>query len=148
MKVTAVPVVGDFDEDGTLDVDDIDLLSQQILTSPTDRSFDLNNDTTLTNADREIWVQDLVGTSFGDADLNGEVAFSDFLQLADHFGQEGGWGQGDFDGNGRIEFPDFLALSANFAGEANAVAAAVPEPTGICLAMFGILGLISLRRRR
>ena len=94
-----------------------------------------------------FWVQDLAGTFFGDADLSREVDFTDFLKLADSFGQEGGWSHGDFDGNGVVEFPDFLTLSENF-GMAVVGAAAVPEPTGVCLAMFAILGLIGYRKRR
>ena len=54
---------------------------------------------------------------------------------------------GDLDGSGTVDFSDFLILSANFGG-ANVAAAAVPEPTNACLAMFGALGLIGFRRRR
>jgi len=50
----------------------------------------------------------------GDANMNGTVGLADFLILADHFGQVGGFGQGDFDGNGIVQFADFLLLSANF----------------------------------
>ena len=46
--------------------------------------------------------------------MNGTVGLADFLILADHFGQVGGFGQGDFDGNGIVQFADFLLLSANF----------------------------------
>ena len=37
--------------------------------------------------------------------------FADFLVLADHFAQAGGWSDGDFDANGDIQFSDFLAQS-------------------------------------
>ena len=82
----------------------------------------------------------------GDTNLDGVVTFDDFLALSANFGEAGSWEQGDFDGNGQVDFPDFLALSANFRG-ANA-AAAVPEPAGLGLALFGVLGLIGLRNRR
>lgn len=52
----------------------------------------------------------------GDADNNGEVAFADFLILADNFGKvvDAAFEEGDFDGNGTIDFADFLILSDNF----------------------------------
>ena len=84
----------------------------------------------------------------GDANLDDEVNFADFLILSENFGELGDWRQGDFDGDGQIRFPDFLALSANFGGTANASAAAVPEPTAQSIALFGLLGLIGFRKRR
>ena len=83
----------------------------------------------------------------GDADLDGEVTFEDFLALSANFGEAGSWEQGDFDGNGQVDFPDFLALSANFGGAANA-AAPVPEPASLSITLFGLLGLIGFRKRR
>lgn len=84
----------------------------------------------------------------GDTDRNGEVNFVDFSALAGNFGDAGGWKQGDFDGSGQVDFPDFLALAENFGNVAKASAAAVPEPTAACMAVFGLLGLIGFRKRR
>ena len=82
----------------------------------------------------------------GDANLDNEVNFADFLILSENFGQAGAWREGDFDGDGTVDFPDFLALSANFSGAAEA--ASVPEPTGLSIALFGLLGMIGFRKRR
>ncbi len=125
---------------------DLDLLSSVL--GSRDIGFDLDGNGTVDQEDHRMWVEDVFGTFFGDADLNKEVEFGDFLALADGFGGEGGWANGDFDGNGNVDFPDFLALAANFGRGAAGVAAAVPEPTGACLAVFGVLGLIDFRRRR
>ena len=85
----------------------------------------------------------------GDANLDNDVNFADFLILSENFGQDGAWREGDFDGDGTVRFPDFLALSANFGNTAaNGSAAAVPEPTAASLALFGLLGLIGFRKRR
>ena len=87
----------------------------------------------------------------GDANLDDVVNFADFLILSENFGQDGAWREGDFDGDGTVGFPDFLALSKNFgnvAAAANLSAAAVPEPTGLSMAVFGLLGLIGFRKRR
>ena len=104
--------------------------------------FDLSGDGAVDATDHLYWVEQLAETFLGDADLDGTVQFFDFLALSSHFDQQGGWAEGDFDGTGDVTFSDFLSLSANFGKGANAVAAAaVPEPTGVCLAMFGVLGL-------
>ena len=84
----------------------------------------------------------------GDANLDGDVNFADFLTLSANFGQAGTWDQGDFDGNGMVQFPDFLALSDNFGTVANASVSTVPEPTGVSIALFGLLGLIRFQKRR
>ncbi len=60
---------GDFDRDGGLDADDVDLLTAAVGSS--DPVFDLNRDGAVSQLDREIWVEDLARTNFGDADLNG-----------------------------------------------------------------------------
>ena len=45
--------------------------------------FDLDGNGTVEEEDRRIWVEDVFGTFFGDANLNKEVAFADFLALSD-----------------------------------------------------------------
>ena len=148
MSVTSAALLGDFDENGSLDASDIDLLSGHLVTTPNNRGFDLNNDGTLTNADRVVWVHELSGTVPGDANLDGMVEFSDFLALSNQFEQPGGWGEGDFDGSGMVNFTDFLALSANYGHGVKATAAAVPEPSSVCLSIFVALGLFHFRKSR
>jgi len=58
-------VTGDFDGNGTLDAADIDALSAAVLGGG-GAQYDLNNDGSVTNADREMWVNDLKNTYFGD----------------------------------------------------------------------------------
>jgi hypothetical protein len=140
--------IGDFDDNGLLELADLEKLSEVIISETNDPQFDVNQDQRVDQSDLRFWVEDLRRTHIGDSNLDGTVGFSDFLALSDNFGGSGGWQQGDFDGNGDVEFPDFLALSANFGVAANASAAAVPEPTGVCLALFGFLGLIGFGRRR
>jgi hypothetical protein len=137
-------VPGDFNADQALTATDIDLLSAAVLDGSHDALFDLNSDGEVNQLDRNIWVTDIAGTFFGDADLNKEVAFADFLSLSSNFSEPGGWASGDFDGSGDVQFPDFLLLSANFGNSATAVAA-VPEPSASLLI---VVGLVSLVRRR
>lgn len=48
----------------------------------------------------------------GDANHDGSVDFSDFLELSANFGlQDASWADGDFDGDGIVSFADFVILS-------------------------------------
>ncbi len=138
---------GDFDADGLLTAADIDLLSTEVRAGTDAQSFDLTGDTAVDNLDRVEWVEELAGTHFGDADLDGNVQFSDFLSLSANFGQEAGWAGGDFDGDGSVQFSDFLTLSANF-GSATAASQSVPEPhsSAMFVSLFALAGCF--RRKR
>ena len=104
---------GDFNEDGIVDARDIDLVAAA-LSGEFDPSFDLNEDSVLDDGDLTVMVEDIVGTIFGDADLNRRVDFADFLILSANFARSAGWSAGDFDGNGEVSFADFLLLAASF----------------------------------
>jgi len=82
----------------------------------------------------------------GDANLDGEVAFDDFLALAQNYRggvdftqQARGWTTGDFDQDGYAAFRDFLILAENFGKTKELTAAAVPEPTGVGSLLVGCL---------
>ena len=140
-------LAGDFDADGVLTVMDIDLLSAEVVLGNHPNAFDLNRDDLVDEVDRSIWVEQLAGSLFGDADLNRSVEFADFLALSSAFGQSGGWGRGDFDGNGAVQFGDFLLLSANF-GQTAASPAVVPEPVSGYLALMACALLLAGVRLR
>ena len=95
---------------------------------------------------------EVIQSAAGDADMDGDVDFTDFLTLSENFGERvgrvTGWGLGDFDGDREVGFSDFLALSANYGGAANASASSVPEPTAGSIALISLLGLIGFRKRR
>ena len=56
-----------------------------------------------------------LGTLRGDADGDGEVAFLDFLVLANNFGNaDAAFADGDFDCDGSVGFLDFLVLANHF----------------------------------
>ena len=50
----------------------------------------------------------------GDANLDGEVDFADFLILSANFGTGTTWFEGDFNRDGMVSFADFLLLSTNY----------------------------------
>ena len=84
----------------------------------------------------------------GDLNGDGQVAFTDFLDLANNFGAtEANYTQGDIDLDGTVAFLDFLAFANNFGKSASAAAAAVPEPSSLLLGAFALLGALRLRDR-
>jgi hypothetical protein len=139
-----VVVDGDFNSDGVVDRDDLDLLGTEIAAGTNDVMFDLNADALVDTGDRDEFLGgDLITTGNklnGDADFDGEVQFSDFVILSNSFGNPGVWSDGDFDVDGVVQFGDFVILSNNFG--LSAAAAAVPEPAGIWLALVGLLVLV------
>jgi hypothetical protein len=84
----------------------------------------------------------------GDADGNGEVAFADFLALANNFGTDAGYEGGDFNCDGDVAFTDFLALANNFGATAAGAASSVPEPSSALFLGLGAMLLGLVRRRR
>ena len=62
------------------------------------------------------FVLDETGHRTGDANLDGEIDFDDFLTVAKNFGRRGGWMDGDFDCDGTVQMADFLTMSTAFNG--------------------------------
>ena len=106
----------------------------------------------------------LLPTLRGDADLDGDVDFNDFLVLQNNFGNSGTtFVTGDFNYDGVTNFNDFLALQNSFgqsyAGAAVATSAAqvaamsafasataVPEPGMVAGVGLAVVGLMWRRR--
>jgi|GEM_PF-5203777 len=144
-------LLGDFDSANDLDVNDIDALVAHIQAAGMDVSFDVNSDGLVNASDIDAWLtlksdSDGVAILPGDTDLDGTVAFADFLQLSNSFGNaDTTWSQGNFDGQDGTAFADFLALSDNFG--ATAGTQAVPEPNAMCF-VFAVPFLLILRKRK
>jgi len=96
-------------------VDDVFQAVQQ-----NDIAYDLNEDGIVDLEDATFAVEEILGTRWGDHNLDGRVDFSDFLNLSSNFGQaDAAFADGDADGDGAIAFSDFLKLPANFGFEAS-----------------------------
>ncbi len=67
-----------------------------------DLSCDLNGDQKVNIDDVRTIVLTILGTHFGDANLDGVVDATDIAIVNAHLGQQGGWAQGDFDGDGWV----------------------------------------------
>ena len=105
-RATRTP--GDLNYNGELDLADLNILTSNIAVAPASedaalasrrafQTLDFNGDQAFDTQDVHSWVSDLKGTSPGDADLNGDVDFADFLALSENFNGPGNWSQGDFD---------------------------------------------------
>lgn len=93
---------------------DIDRLFEAAATTENDKQFDIDGNALVNKDDVAFVVEAVVDSQFGDADLDGDVDFADFLTLSSNFGKEGEWADGDFNGDGEINFADFVVLSKNF----------------------------------
>ena len=101
---------GDIDGDGSLGAEDIDAL-YDALGSPADSRLDLDFDGDVGQIDVDVLVRVILGTEFGDANLDGRVDYRDYFAFKYNAGSKGGgWRTCDFDGNGTVDRNDFLAI--------------------------------------
>ena len=106
-------VDADFDDNGSVDARDIDLLAAEVA-SPSRQDMDLTGDGQVNELDIVHLVENILNTHFGDLNLDGVVNDRDFESLAGNYGSVGGWSDGDTDGDGDIDFRDFVRLASNF----------------------------------
>ena len=72
-------------------------------------AYDLNGDSLVNDADRDVWVNDLAYTYYGDAQLDGEFSSADFVEVFAAGGSEdglpgnSGWANGDWNGDAGIQ---------------------------------------------
>jgi hypothetical protein len=144
---------GDFNRNGMLDIEDIDLLAAASASGGNDAAFDLTNDGQVNQADLAFWATDLANTWIGDANLDGEFSSADFVQIFQRGKYEQDvaavWSDGDWNGDGRFNSGDFVAAftGGGYEQGPRGAVSAVPEPASGLMVLVGILILPSLRRR-
>ena len=107
-------------------------------------------------ADRNVWVKELKGTWFGDANLDGVFNVDDLLlvfqhgQYDDQVPDNAGWLEGDWNGDGTFGSSDFVAAfqDGGFELGPRVAANSVPEPSAVVLILLGIGGLFGTRKRK
>lgn len=81
-----------------------------------DLSADMTGDLIVNQADVDDVVVNVLGTNYGDADLNRSVNLDDANTLVGNFGNTTGqgWANGNFDGDGDVDLDDANTLVGNF----------------------------------
>ena len=104
---------GDLNEDGEINVDDVDLLCAGIQSR--DDQFDLNMDGRLDLADLSLMIEGVLKTTFGDANLDGVFNSTDLVLIFQQGEYEDGiednssWADGDWDCDGDFTTSDLVA---------------------------------------
>lgn len=145
-------LVGDFDNDGTIDVDDLDVLSQYA--KDQNLAGDLNADGVVDVDDRVVWTETIQNSWLGDSNFDGEFSSGDFVTVFTaakyETGQMAGYAEGDWNGDMVFDSGDFVAAFTTGGYELGRrpAAVAIPEPSGRLLLLNAIGLTLAWRRRR
>ena len=146
-------LIGDFNSNGVLDIEDIDMLTVESASGANNGKFDLNGDGNVNGVDVSIWAKDLANTWIGDSDLDGEFNSGDFVQVFSRakFEQDvdAVWSDGDWNGDGRFGSSDFVNAFADAGYEKGPrPTQAVPEPAPFAgIVLVTLLAAPRMRRR-
>ena len=112
---------GDFNEDGQRDATDIHLLCQALRVGSDNFTYDLNGDGQVDTEDRNTLILDRIGTTFGDANLDGVFDSEDFVHIfiigeyQDAIPSNSGWPDGDWNCDQEFTSED-IVLAFQFGG--------------------------------
>lgn len=150
--LAAVRRRGDFTTNHTQPADAADIDDLYANFGPNLWKYDLNTSGgPIDQTDVDTMLSIILGTRYGDANLDTIVNINDFAALAANFNLPGGWAVGNFNGNASVEISDFALLAANFnqSGPAFSISdlfrTNVPEPGLLSLAA-GVLAVLSRRK--
>ena len=140
---------GDFDNNGSLDIVDLDALVAEIIANTSDATFDLTSDGVVNGDDLAAWRQ--IGaeangfdTAYleGDADLDGNVNATDLNAMALNWQESpNAWSGGDFNASGQVNAGDLNLMALKWQQSIGAPLAAVPEPSAAALGLLAAMGL-------
>lgn len=148
-------VAGDFNRNQLLDVEDLDMLTNQALAGTNPLTYDLNNDSLVNSADRESWIVSLKKTYYGDSNLDGVFNSGDLVQVfsrgeyEDLLGENSSWASGDWNGDLEFNSSDLVTAFQGGGYEASprAATASIPEPNTLGLLAGGVAMLAKRWRR-
>ncbi len=128
---TGAVIPGDFNGDQVVNADDIDMLCAEMNGGGNASQFDLTGDGFVDIQDMDELVLNILGTLYGDANLDLRVDGLDFLAWNANRFQPGGWAAGDFNCDGLVDGQDFLVWNANkFQSGTGGIGLAAKPPRG------------------
>ncbi len=108
-------LLGDIDDDQRWTIKDLDLLFDAFGAVEVDGPCDLaKKDGVADLNDVAVWLHEVMGSKFGDANLDGRVTAADVAILAASFGKSGGWGEGNFNGDKIVDLKDLAILRSRY----------------------------------
>jgi hypothetical protein len=115
-QFTKATANGDVNGDYKVDATDIDTLFSAVHAGSTSSVYDLDAGGAVNTADIDYLVGTILGTAYGDANLDKVVDVGDLGILAANYGKTTGatWSQGDFNGDGAVDVGDLGILAANY----------------------------------
>ncbi len=90
---------------------------------------------------------DLAHPFSGDFNRDGTIDFADFQILTANFGTGRFFSEGDNNFDGEVNLHDFVEFRKLFQAQQQGAAAAVPEPTSMCLFAMGMVALLGCIRQ-
>ena len=112
-RLVALSLPGDFNENGMLDIEDINQLVWESASGENNPAFDLNADDLVDSSDVTIWAKDLTNTWLGDSNLDGEFNSGDLVRVFEagkyEKDQDANWSEGDWTGDHRFGSTDLVA---------------------------------------
>ncbi|MCA9200150.1 MAG: cadherin-like domain-containing protein, partial [Planctomycetales bacterium] len=118
--------LGDFDQDGQFGQSDIQRMRQAIEAGWIG-AFDLNHDSVTDAHDWQILIHDVIGTSFGDANLDGRFDSQDLIavfqsgrfEVSNTLSPPVEWNAGDWNGDGSFDTADLVLAFQDGAYDVN-----------------------------
>ena len=135
-----IALPGDVNQDQTVDALDIDAMCRQIGSGEFDVAFDLNRDQLVNQADSQWLIEQILGTTAGDANLDGVFNSADLITAfgaglyEDAVPGNATWSSGDWTCDGDFDSADLVAAFQSGAYVAGATRALKQGPWPSALA--------------